>query len=51
MANPQENKVPPFEADRSFPTVLLYSTACAVVSLASVWIATASTFTAPVLGA
>jgi hypothetical protein len=51
MADPQEDKVPPFEEDRSFPTVLLYSTACAIVSLASVWIATVSTYTSPVLGA
>jgi hypothetical protein len=51
MARPQEDKVPPFEEDRSFPTVLLYSTACTIVSLASVWIATASSLTTPVLGA
>jgi hypothetical protein len=51
MANPQEDKVQPFEADRSFPTVLLYSTACAIVSLCSVWIVTATSFASPVLGA
>lgn len=47
----KDENIPPFEEDRSFPTVLLYSTACTIVSLASVWIATATSFTPPVLGA
>jgi hypothetical protein len=51
MTNPQEDKVPPFDEDHSFPTVLLYSTACAIVSLCSVWIATATSFSPTVLGA
>ena len=51
MTRPQEDNVPPFEADRAFPTVLLYSTVCAIVSLCSVWIATATSFASPVLGA
>lgn len=51
MARKKQDKVPPFEEDRSFPTVLLYSTVSAVVSLASVWIATAISFSSPVLGA
>ena len=51
MARKQKDKHPSFEEDRSFPTVLLYSTASTIVSLASVWIATAMSFSSPVLGA
>ena len=48
MTRSNSRKVAPFSADRSFPYVLVCSMLGTVVSLASVWIATAHSF-APVM--
>ena len=44
MTRSKSRKVPPFSADRSFPYVLVCSMLGTVVSLASVWIMTASSY-------
>jgi hypothetical protein len=50
MRRPDEDKLPAFSVDRSFPYVFLWSTFGTIVSLAAVWIMTAQAY-APALGA
>jgi hypothetical protein len=50
MRRPDEDKVPAFSSDHSFPYVLLGSTFGTMVSLAAAWIMTAQAY-APALGA